>query len=250
MELIFLILIGFIAGGFGSLLGLGGGIIMVPAMTLIMGFSAKQAVSLSLMAVAAGSTGASINFLRTGRTDLQLGLKLETITTIGAVTGAIIAGLINERYLLISFAVILLYSALSMMLPRKEIDENEYFGHPSRFGLGMIISFIGGNISGLLGVGGGIIKVPVMNLLMGVPLKIASATSSYMIGITASTSAIVYLFRGDLYYGQAPPVILGILAGSQIGARISYKIKTIYLKWLFSVAIIYTAVRMLMKALQ
>ncbi len=220
---------------------------MVPVFTLLLGMTPVQAAGISLTGVVAGSTMAAIDFLKTGRTDLKLALTLETITTFGALIGAIIAGMISSKIIYLLFAFVMLYSSFHMLLPKKTDDDTVYEGKPKHMTIGMFVSFIGGNISSLLGVGGGIIKVPVMNLIMNVPMKVATATSSYMVGITAATGAIVYFFNGTLDLEKSPPVMLGIMAGSRLGATLSYRIHTKLLKWIFVIFLVYTAIRMGMK---
>lgn len=249
MQIVFLILTGFSAGIVGSLLGLGGGIIMVPALTLIFGLPITEAVGTSLLGVVAVSTGAAIDFLKSGRADLRLGLTLETITAAGALTGGLISGIISQRIVYILFSIVLVYGAVNMARPRKESNNDEEAVYPRNKGLGMGISYFAGNISALLGVGGGVIKVPVLNLVMGVPIKIATATSSYMVGVTAASGAIIYLSRGDVDFNKAAAIIIGIFAGSRLGASISYRINALALRLLFVAVMIFTAYKMIARSL-
>ncbi len=247
MQLVYLIATGFLGGIVGSLFGLGGGIIMVPLLTLIFGLPMTEAVGTSLMGVVAVSTAASIDFLKSGRADLELGLTLETLTALGALTGGLLAAVISARPLYILFGIILFYTAIDMVRPRRKLPEggNRVYFRNNRIGLGL--SFVAGNVAGLLGVGGGVMKVPLMNLVMGVPLKIATATSSYMIGITAATASIIYLVRGDVDLYKAAVIILGIFFGSRLGVLISYRINVRILRLLFVAILLFTAYKMILK---
>ncbi len=247
MELAYLIATGFLAGFVGSLFGLGGGIILVPALTLIFGMPMTEAVGTSLMGVVAVSTAAAIDFLKSGRADLELGLTLETLTALGALSGGLLAAVIAARSLYILFGIVCLYAAFNMIRPRNRLSESEESTYPGNKLIGLGLSFAAGNISGLLGVGGGIMKVPLLNLVMGVPLKIATATSSYMIGITAATASIIYLVRGDVDLYKAAVIILGIFFGSRLGASISYRINVLTLRLLFVAILLYTAYKMILR---
>ena len=247
MELAYLIATGFLAGFVGSLFGLGGGIILVPALTLIFGMPMTEAVGTSLLGVVAVSTAAAIDFLKSGRADLELGLTLETPTALGALSGGLLAAVIATRSLYMLFGIVLLYAAFNMIRPRNRLSESEESIYPRNKGFGLGLSFAAGNVSGLLGVGGGVMKVPLLNLVMGVPLKIATATSSYMIGITAATASIIYLVRGDVDLYKAAVIILGIFFGSRLGASISYRINVLTLRLLFVAILLYTAYRMILR---
>ncbi len=239
---------GFFAGIVGSLLGLGGGIILVPALTLIFGLPMTEAVGTSLMGVVAVSTAAAIDFLKSGRADLELGLTLETLTSLGALTGGLLAAVIATRSLYILFGIVLLYAAFNMIRSRNRLSVSEESIYPKNKEIGLGLSFAAGNVSGLLGIGGGVMKVPLLNLVMGVPLKIATATSSYMIGITAATASIIYLVRGDVDFYKAAPIILGIFFGSRLGASFSYRIDAITLRLLFVAILLYTAYKMILRS--
>ncbi len=249
MQLVYLIATGFFAGIVGSLLGLGGGIILVPALTLIFGLPMTEAVGTSLMGVVAVSTAAAIDFLKSGRADLELGLTLETLTALGALTGGLLAAVIPARSLYILFGVVLFYAAFNMIRPRNRLSEGEDSIYPRNKKIGMGLSLAAGNVAGLLGVGGGVMKVPLLNLVMGVPLKIATATSSYMIGITAATAAIIYLVRGDVDLYKAAAIILGIFFGSRLGASFSYRIDAFALRLLFVAVLFYTAYKMMIRGI-
>lgn len=247
MQLVYLIATGFCAGIVGSLLGLGGGIILVPALTLIFGLPMTEAVGTSLMGVVAVSTAAAIDFLKSGRADLELGLTLETLTALGALTGGLLAVVVSIRSLYILFGIVLFYAAFNMIRPRNRLSESGNGIYPRNKGIGLGLSFAAGNVSALLGVGGGVMKVPLLNLVMGVPLKIATATSSYMVGITAATAAIIYLVRGDVDLYKAAAIIMGIFFGSRLGASFSYRIDAFALRLLFVVVLLFTAYKMIIR---
>ncbi len=249
MQTIYLVITGFGAGILGSVLGLGGGIITVPALTLVFGSPITEAVGISLLGVTANSTTSAIDFLRSGRADLGLGLKLETTTVFGALTGGLLAGFVSPDVIHILFSVVLIYAALNMARPKSKNPENEMPVYPQHLSVGMWLSFLAGNVSGLLGVGGGVIKVPVMNMLMKVPLKIATATSSYMVGVTTASGAIIYMMRGDIDFHKAAPLIIGIFARSKLGASISYKINALAIRLLFVAVMLYTAYKLIARAL-
>ena len=222
---------------------------MVPALTLIFGLPVTEAVGTSLVGVVAVSTAAAIGFLKSGRANLPLGLTLETVTAGGALCGGLLSAVIPNEIVFIFFGVILVYAAYNMARPRKYDYENGMADFPRRLPLGMSLSFVAGNLSGLLGVGGGVIKVPVLNLIMGVPLKIATATSSYMVGITAGSGALIYLFRGDVDLNKAAAIVVGIFAGSRLGALISYKVSAFWIRIIFMAVMLFTAYKMIMKGL-
>ncbi|MEE9553159.1 MAG: sulfite exporter TauE/SafE family protein [candidate division Zixibacteria bacterium] len=247
MDIIYLVLTGFLAGIVGSLMGLGGGIIMVPVLTLIFSLPVSEAVGTSLLGVVAVSTGAAIGFLKSGRANLPLGLTLETVSAAGALCGGLLAGIIRQEAIYIMFGLILLYASYNMARPRKYDYENGKADFPRRMPIGMGLSFFAGNLSGLLGVGGGVIKVPMLNLIMGVPLKIATATSSYMVGITAGSGALVYLFRGDIDLNKAAAIVVGIFFGSRLGASISYRINALFLRLIFVAVMLFTAYKMIIR---
>lgn len=251
---------GLLAGTLGSLLGLGGGIILVPFLTLLMGLPMHQAIAASITAVIATSTaGAALNVQR--RTiNIKLGMVLETTTVAGAIAGGLTATILSGAVLARIFGVLLLMVAAFMaarsrfpsgphplgkgIIPGAFFDEKtgetvEYSVH--RLPAVMAVSLIAGNISGLLGVGGGIFKVPAMHLISGVPLKAAAATSNFMIGVTAAASAFIYLAHGYVDPVVTSSAILGVLPGSFLGVWLSTKIRTRFLNWIFIVVLLVVA---------
>jgi len=247
MELVFLITTGLLAGFVGSLFGLGGGIIVVPALTLIFNMPVTVAVGTSLVSIVAVSTVAAIDFLKTGRADLELGIILATATSLGAVTGGLLSEFISStiRYLL--FSMVLMVAALNMARRRRIMSIDQKYSSASNKALGCGLSLIAGNVSGILGVGGGIVQIPMMRTVMKVPFKTAAATSSYMIGITVAPAAVIYMLRGDIDPFKSAAIILGAFAGSRMGAAFSYKITSLLLRLLFIGILIFMAYRMFLK---
>jgi len=253
---------GLIAGLFGSVLGLGGGVLIIPMLTLVFGVPMKEAVGTSLICVIATSCGAASLYVKKHLADIRLGMTLELATTIGAIVGGLVAGIIKPEVLAILFSLLLFYVALSMIRKRAVGDpakggEQNQEGNSAipknyqitNLPLGMGASFFAGNISGLLGVGGGVIKVPTMYLLMGVPLKIATATSNFMIGVTATAGAFVYYARGEVDLFVSGSTMMGVFLGALIGSRILHLIKTEYLKKAFIIVLLYLSLEMLFKGL-
>jgi uncharacterized membrane protein YfcA len=258
------------AGIFGSLLGLGGGILIVPLLTLGMGLPLREAVAVSLVSVIVTSSAAAGVYLERHVANLRLGMVLELFSASGALVGGLIAFLLSERMLAGLFAALLAYVAATMVrrreappaalaqvasddgsLPPRTFTDS--LGGPgyrvNRLPMGMAGSVIAGLVSALLGVGGGIVKVPTMHLAMGVPMKVATATSNMMIGITATSSAVIYLLRGQIDPFVAGPTALGVFAGAMVGTRIAHRVDTRILRFLFVAVLVYTAVEMAQKAL-
>jgi uncharacterized membrane protein YfcA len=271
---------GVAAGVFGSLLGLGGGVLIVPFLTLVFGLPLREAVGVSLVCVIVTSGASTAVFLERRVANLRLGMLLELFTATGAVIGGAIAFLLDERLLAALFTGLLTYVAISMLrrspgeaaaspdsAPRTgpeatpeavapaADEEPGFIGRLSAPGyrvhhlrLGAVGSVFAGVVSAILGIGGGIVKVPVMHLLMGVPLRVATATSNLMIGITASTSAIVYLFRGGIDPYIAGPTAVGVFIGATLGSRTAHRIDLRLLRLLFAAVLLYTAFEMALRA--
>ena len=255
----------FVAGVFGSMLGVGGGIIMVPMLSLAFGVPIKVAIATSIVCVIATSSMAQTTFVSRGMTNVRLGMLLEVATSVGAVAGGITAVLIDGRVLQFCFVAVLVYIAWQMnrrggdVAPaRTGVLEARYYdaatGHDVEYDvrrtrLGFVLSLGAGNVSGLLGVGGGAFKVPIMNLLMGVPLKATIATSNLMIGVTAATGAAIFYGRGymDPYY--AVPAALGILAGARLGPHVAVRLSARALAIIFQVVLLVFAGLMMLRGL-
>lgn len=261
------------AGVLGSILGLGGGIIVTPALTLLFGVEIQYAIGASLISVIATSSGAAIAYIRDGITNIRVGMFLEIATTIGAVTGAVIGGLISPNLLYMVFAVFLFYSALAMLKKTKEELpgdvplhsmaktlklQGEYYDKALKKQVpynadnvysGFGVMYGAGVISGLLGIGSGSFKVLAMDVFMKLPLKVSSATSNFMMGVTGAASAGIYLFRGDINPLISAPVALGVLIGATIGARIMQKLKSKTIRKLFIPILIYISIQMMAQGL-
>jgi len=240
------------AGVFGSLLGLGGGVLIVPLLTLIFGLDLREAVGVSLVSVIMTSSVAAGVYLERHTADLRLGMRLELFTAIGALIGGSIAFLIEERLLALLFAALLIYVAVSMLRARTSPATAASPGEPLQYEvrnmpLGIVGATGAGLLSALLGVGGGIVKVPLMHLGMGVPLRVATATSNLMVGITAAASAVIYVIHGGVDPYVAGPTVIGVFLGASVGSRISHRVDVRVLRWLFVAVLLYTAVQMLLK---
>ena len=259
-----LVLSGLVAGAFGSLLGLGGGILIVPILTLGFGVPLTTAVGTSLICVIATSTGAAAINVQAGRADVRLGITLGAGTVIGALTGGVIAGYLPDRVLAAMFAALLAYTALTMLRrllggsstpnDTAPVDPAAADGptgpryRGNRVPVAVGGSFLAGNVSGLLGVGGGIVSVPLMHLVMGAPVRVAVTTSNFMMGMTAAAGAYAYLFRGDIDPRLAAPVVLGVAGGAAVGAAVSSRLRSSWLIALFVIVVVYVAVRMALRA--
>jgi uncharacterized membrane protein YfcA len=272
------------AGLFGSLLGLGGGILIVPLLTLAFGLPLLEAVGVSLICVIVTSGAASGVYLERRVANLRLGMTLELFTAIGAMAGGLIAFLLDARVIELIFTGLLVYVAVTMARRRDPAPDaptptpataapgapiaggsvadprpgpiRSFLDRMSgpdyrirRFGFGIVGSLIAGVASALLGIGGGLVKVPVMHVVMGVPLRVATATSNLMIGITASASAIIYLLRGGIDPYAAAPTAIGVFIGASIGSRIASRIDLRLLRGLFVAILLYTAWQMLQRAI-
>lgn len=256
----------FLAGLIGSLTGLGGGVIIIPLLTLALGVDIHYAIGASIISVIATSSGSAAAYVKEGITNVRIGMFLEIATTISAVIGAVITVFIDPNYIAIIFGSILLFSAVMMV--RKKIDrsDNDTSGslavffklngsYPTENGAkkyavhnvagGFFMMFIAGIVSGLLGIGSGALKVIAMDNIMRMPFKVSTTTSNFMMGVTAAASAVVYLHRGQIDPGIAMPVAIGVLLGATIGSKILMKVKTDKLKVVFAVVVTFLALQMI-----
>jgi uncharacterized membrane protein YfcA len=264
---------GVAAGVFGSLLGLGGGVLIVPLLTLGFGLPLRESVSVSLVSVIVTSSAGASVYLQKHVANLRLGMVLELFSASGALVGGLVAFMLSEQALAGLFAGLLVWVAISMLrrsdggsaaVPASVAVDRaaDVSGEPSftdtlggpgyrvhRLRVGMAGSALAGLVSALLGVGGGIIKVPTMHLAMGVPLKVSTATSNMMIGITATSSAVIYLLRGQIDPFVAGPTAIGVFAGATLGSRIAHRVDTRLLRLLFVAVLLYTAFEMAQRAL-
>jgi uncharacterized membrane protein YfcA len=239
-------------------------VLIVPLLTLGFGESLPRAIGTSLVAVVATSAGAAAHNVRTGRADVRLGLTLEIGTVLGAAAGGLLAGLLAERVLAGLFAGLMAYVALSLLRQSFATPDDAEAGEPvdpaapqgagapayraRRLPLALSGSVGAGAVSALLGIGGGVVKVPLMRLVMGVPLHVATATSNFMIGVTAAAGAYAYLFRGDIEPMVAAPLALGVLAGAAVGARAAPRVHARWLAILFVIVAAWVAVEMGLRA--
>ncbi len=256
------------AGLLGALTGLGGGIVVVPMLTLVFHVDLRYAIGASLVSVIATSSGAAAAYVREGYTNVRIGIFLEVATTVGALIGAALAGLIPTSALAILFGLVLLYTAYRSFQSREEHGVSDAphpwairlrlsSSYPTPAGMqpytvqgvpgGFGLMFVAGVLSALLGIGSGVIKVLAMDRTMKLPFKVSTTTSNFMIGVTAAASAGVYLHRGYIEPALAFPVMLGVLAGALLGARILAIANTRWLRMLFTVVVVVLAAEMLYK---
>lgn len=220
MTAALLALLGASAGMLGALLGVGGGVILVPALSELFGVPFREAVAVSLVVIVASASASSAAYVERGAADVKVGVVLEVATVAGALLGSSAAGVAPVRTLKLLFASVALYSAASLWLRRHATSEAQAVGAYSVRGWapGLAVSAAAGALSGLLGVGGGVFKMPVMTLAMGLPFKVAAATSNFMIGVTAAAGAYVYWGRGEVNAELAAPVVVGVIAGARLGS--------------------------------
>lgn len=266
MTIVALVLVAIAAGLLGSMLGVGGGVVLVPVMSLFLGVPLKTAIATSLVCVVATSSASQVAYVGRGLTNTRLGMTLEIGTTLGALIGGLTAVFISGRVLYGIFAAVLIYVVVSMeRRPAADVPGEAVRGRLAqftdpltgetrrygvrRYSVGLPASFVAGDVSALLGVGGGIIKVPIMNLVMGVPLRVSIATSNLMIGVTAATGAIVYYGHHLVSPRYAVPAALGVLAGAQVGPRVAGRMPTRVLRRLFQALLVVLAVQMAVKVL-
>jgi uncharacterized membrane protein YfcA len=261
----------FLAGLLGSLTGLGGGVIIVPLLTLVFHVDIRYAIGASLVSVIATSSGAAAAYLKEGFSNIRVGMFLEIATTVGALCGAFLATRIPTAAIAIVFGVVLLYSAWTSIKPEADVPIHERTDgiaqrlrldgtypadgklvayHVHRVPLGFGLMYVAGTLSGLLGIGSGAVKVLAMDRAMSIPFKVSTTTSNFMIGVTAAASAGIYLHRGYIDPGLAMPVMLGVLVGALLGARILPGAKVRTLRMVFGVAIAVVAVEMIFKGLR
>lgn len=270
MSLTFFLLLiggGILTGTLGTLLGIGGGLFLIPYLVLLLDLPMHQAIATSIFAVIATSSAGAVMNLERNLVNIRLGMLLEIATVIGAIFGGITANLLAGEILSKIFSVILLLVA-GMMLYRRfrplaaagltsggrlragyrdDVSGTEVVYSARHLGATSAISFVAGNLSGLLGIGGGILKVPALHLLSGVPLKAAAATSNFMIGVTAAASAFIYFSHGHINPVIASSTTLGVLAGSSIGIALGRALRTETITSLFGALLAIAAIQMLMK---
>jgi hypothetical protein len=260
---------GALAGGVGSMLGLGGGVFLVPLLNLALGFPLRTAAAISLCTVIATSSSVSAGRAGTQLINLRLGMVLEVATVAGGLLGGLTATLFSEAALQRLFAVVATLTAgavLSRINRRNVILDlsvnpgrlgGRFFDEESgatvtyqvrRLPVALFASFVAGNVSSLLGLGGGILKVPALNTWCGVPVRAAAATSAFMIGVTATGGAIIYFGRGDLPALLAAPAVLGVQLGSLVGLRMAGRISARWLKLLLTAILVVVALLMFLRS--
>jgi uncharacterized protein len=260
--------VSFLAGLLGSLTGLGGGVVLVPMLTLLFKVDIRYAIGASLVAVIATSSGAASAYVKEGFSNIRIGMFLEIATTLGALTGAFVARVIPTNAIAVIFGVVLLYSAMISRRPRSVAARNlppdrlatrlrmngsfpdaggSRHYNVQRVPAGFSLMFGAGTLSGLLGIGSGAVKVLAMDQAMQIPFKVSTTTSNFMIGVTAAASAGVYLNRGYVDPGLSMPVVLGVLLGSFLGTRILVKAETKVLRLIFSLVILSLGLQMIYK---
>ncbi len=258
------------AGFLGALTGLGGGVVITPVLTLLLGVDIRYAIGATLISVIATSSGAAAAYVREGFSNIRIGMFLEIATTLGAVLGAWLATRASTSALGVIFGLVLLYSA--WLARRKRIPEhldvrpdrlaerlrlNGSYPTPQgpkrynvrRVKTGFALMFGAGTLSGLLGIGSGALKVLAMDQAMCMPFKVSATTSNFMIGVTAAASAGVYLNRGYIEPGLAMPVTLGVLAGAMLGARYLAAARSDRLRLVFAAVVATLAVQMIYSGL-
>lgn len=269
-----------VAGLFGSLLGVGGGMFIVPLIVLGFHFPMKTAVAASIVSVIATSNAGGSSYVDQRIANLKLAMFLEVFTTLGAMIGAVLAMHLHEWLMLLLFSLLMAYLAYSSFTTRnlddRKIRSNEFStarqsglaryldlsgwyhdksaGQDVHYvvtggGIGSFLSFVAGITSGMLGVGGGVVKVSAMNRFMNVPMKVAVGTSKLMIGITAAVSSAVFFATGIIEFALVGPVALGTTVGATVGTSIMNRLPSSVLKWIFSVLVIYIGYSMLARAL-
>ncbi len=245
-EYVLLLLLSAGVGVLSSILGLGGGVLLVPIFTLILKLPIHQAVALSLCCVMATSVTSAAKYLKSGLVDLKAVLYLESTAIIGSYAAGKLAGYVSPQGIAMVFAVILVFSAVVMLLGRSDVKNAG--GIRNAYPVAMGASVFAGGLVGLLGVGGGIVKVPILQLILGKPVKEAVATSTMMVGISAAIAVIPYMNRNDVPAEWVPFATLGTVVGAFLGARVFHKIESLYIKIVFAAVLLYTAVTMVLSA--
>ena len=247
MTLLLLIAAGILSGTTGALLGVGGGVILVP--TLVLGFHVplEDAVPASLMCVVASSCTAAASYVERRLSDIRLGLTLELATVFGALVGGLVAGLLAPAWVALVFGVFAFAVSTQMLVMRPPVEQGVEDYVPTNYPLGLSGSFVAGSLSALLGVGGGPLKVPLMSYGMRVPFKVASATSNLMIGVTGAASVAAYAWRGHVKLALVAPLVVGVLAGASVGSRLMPRVPTAVLRRLFALVLLLVAAQMLWK---
>jgi uncharacterized membrane protein YfcA len=260
---------GALAGCIGSMLGLGGGVFLVPLLNLALGFPLRTAAAISLCTVIATSSSVSAGQAGSQLINIRLGMVLEVATVAGSLLGGLTVQLFSEHGLQRLFGVVTIVTAGAVLsrinrrnvildpaadpgtLGGRFLDEESgtmVTYRVRRLPVGLLASFLAGNVSSLLGVGGGVLKVPALNTWCGVPVRAAAATSAFMIGVTATGGAIIYYGRGDLPALLAAPAVLGVQLGSWFGLRLAGRVPARWLKLLLTIVLLLVAALMFLRS--
>ena len=279
VEILQFMLIAVFAGFLGSLVGLGGGIIITPALTILFGFDIKYAIGASIVAVIATSSGSAIAFVKDHISNMRVGMLLEVFTTAGGVVGALMAGVFSSKLLYIFFSLILLNSFYGMLKKtglitkaKKEevVVENDKYAEKYKLNSsyydkaidqtidynvtnvpqGSLVMFGAGFASGLLGIGSGAFKVVALDTYMKLPIKVSTATSNFMMGVTATASALIYFFNGTINPIVAAPIAIGTLIGSRTGAKVMQRLDAKYIRYIFLPILLFIIINMFLKGLE
>ncbi|WP_152668283.1 sulfite exporter TauE/SafE family protein [Lactiplantibacillus herbarum] len=272
-SLLLMLGVGVLAGIFGAILGIGGGLIVTPVLTLGLGLDIKYAIGASIIAVIATSSGSTIAYLRDEMLNLRVAMFLEIATTVGAILGAVLTGIVDATVLYFLFGALLVFTTYNMirklMSKSDELQEVKADKMAEQLNLngtyydkalkkqvdyqvenvpgGFTMMFGAGFASGLLGIGSGAFKVLAMDTIMHMPLKPSSATSNLMMGVTAAASAMVYFFNGSIKPGIAAPLAVGIIVGALIGSRIMQRLKPRFIRMIFVPVMLYLGIQMIAK---
>jgi uncharacterized protein len=268
-HVLLLFLVGLVGGTFGSMVGLGGGVFIIPALTLFLGVPIHSAISASLIAVVATSTTAAAAYVREDLSNMRLGMTLETMTVAGALVGGFVGATLSKGVLsavfggvMIAVSFYLVFGKRAVQAPIAHDEDLGLLGHSyydrslqtvvsyrvRRLPVGMTVSGVAGAVSGLLGVGGGFLKVPVMVLAMGMPVRAAVSTSSFMIGVTACASAVVFFARGLVDPTVAVPVVFGVTLGAFVGSKLTIRVRSSVLTVLLAIVLFALSVQMILSA--
>lgn len=270
-----ILILSIFAGFFGALLGLGGGVMIVPGLTLLFGINIRYAIGASIVSVIATSSGAAATYVRGGFTNIRLAIFLEVATTLGALVGAMLSSYLKADALFVLFSLLLLHSAYKMwcteqpgaealppcsqsrwaekMRLNSQYRDRQFGGEVSYYvqkvPLGFLFMFGAGIVSALLGIGSGVLKVMALDSVMKLPIKVSAATSNFMIGVTAATSAGAFFWRGDILPQVAAPVAIGVLIGAGWGAKLMPRISAKILRRIFVFILVIIGIQMAVRGL-
>ena len=248
MTALLLIAAGGLAGLTGALLGIGGGVVLVPLLMFGFNVPLEEAVPASLMCVVASSCAAAASYVDNRLSDIRLGLTLELATVMGAIAGGLVAAYLAPAMVAVVFGLFTFYVALQILVVRSCTEGAVVTAYtPVNYPLGFTGSFVAGGLSSLLGVGGGPLKVPLMSYGMRVPFKVACATSNLMIGVTGAASVAAYAWRGHVKLPLVSPLVVGVLAGAYLGSRLMPRVPTAVLKKVFALVLLVVAAQMFWK---